>query len=57
MYHGSKYNPLPLNDKVPYVDVYRRNIIPNIGGGLGGELGNRWFQYEYNNWKDKNNEK
>ena len=53
----SKYNPLPLNDKVPYVDVYRGNIIPNIGGGLGGESGNRWFQYEYNNWKEKNNEK
>ena len=53
----SKYNPLPLNDKVPYVDVYRRNIIPNIGGALGGESSNRWFQYEYSNWKGKNNEK
>ena len=53
----AKYNSQPLNDKIPYVDVYRRNIIPNIGGALGGESGNRWFQYEYSNWKGKNNEK
>ena len=53
----TKYNPKPLNDKIPYVDVYRRNIIPNIGGALGGESSNRWFQYEYSNWKGKNNEK
>ena len=53
----AKYNLQPLNDKIPYVDVYRRNIIPNIGGALGGESSNRWFQYEYSNWKGKNNEK
>ena len=28
-----------------------------VGGALGGESSNRWFQYEYSNWKGKNNEK
>lgn len=43
----SKYNPLPLNDKVPYVDVYRRNIVPSISGSTMSEIGNRVFQNYY----------
>lgn len=43
----SKYNSQPLNDKVPYVDVYRRNIIPSISGSTMSEIGNRVFQNYY----------
>ena len=37
----SKYNPQPLNDKIPYVDVYRRNIVPDVSGSVIGESINR----------------
>ena len=43
----SKYNPLPLNDKVPYIDVYRRNIVPDVSGSVIGESINRASQYYY----------
>ena len=43
----AKYNSQPLNDKVPYVDVYRRNIIPSISGSTMSEIGNRVFQNYY----------
>ena len=33
----AKYNPQPLNDKIPYVDVYRRNIVPDVSGSVIGE--------------------
>ena len=37
----AKYNSQPLNDKVPYVDVYRRNIVPDVSGSVIGESINR----------------
>ena len=43
----AKYNLQPLNDKIPYVDVYRRNIIPSISGSTMSEIGNRVFQNYY----------
>ena len=43
-----KYNPQPLNDKLPYVYTYRRSIVPSISGSLGGESLNRGVQYIYN---------
>lgn len=43
----SKYTPQPLNDKIPYVDVYRRNIVPSISGSTMSEIGNRVFQNYY----------
>ena len=43
----TKYNPKPLNDKIPYVDVYRRNIVPSISGSTMSEIGNRVFQNYY----------
>ena len=43
----AKYNSQPLNDKVPYVDVYRRNIVPDISGSIIGESINRASQYYY----------
>ena len=42
-----KYNPQPLNDKLPYVYTYRRSIVPSISGSLGGERLNRGVQYIY----------
>ena len=43
----AKYNSQPLNDKVPYVDVYRRNIVPDVSGSVIGEFINRASQYYY----------
>lgn len=43
----AKYNSQPLNDKVPYVDVYRRNIVPDVSGSVIGESINRASQYYY----------
>ena len=43
----AKYNSQPLNDKVPYVDVYRRNIVPDFSGSVIGESINRASQYYY----------
>ena len=43
----AKYNPQPLNDKIPYVDVYRINIVPSISGSTMSEIGNRIFQNYY----------
>ena len=43
----AKYNYQPLNDKVPYVDVYRRNIVPDVSGSVIGESINRASQYYY----------
>lgn len=43
----AKYNSQPLNDKIPYVDVYRRNIVPSISGSTTSEIGNRVFQNYY----------
>ena len=43
-----KYNPQPLNDKLPYVYTYSRSIVPSISGSLGGESLNRGVQYIYN---------
>ncbi|MCX2960509.1 hemagglutinin repeat-containing protein [Rodentibacter caecimuris] len=40
----SKYNPQPLNDKIPYVYGYKKNIVPNVLGSMSGEFGNRAFQ-------------
>ena len=35
------------------VDRHKRGRLRH----RGGESGNRWFQYEYSNWKGENNEK
>ena len=43
----AKYNPQPLNDKIPYVGVYRRNIVPDVSGSVIGESINRASQYYY----------
>ncbi|TPH25726.1 hypothetical protein EUX48_01550 [Haemophilus haemolyticus] len=43
----AKYNSQPLNDKVPYIDVYRRNIVPDVSGSVIGESINRASQYYY----------
>ena len=43
----AKYNLQPLNDKIPYVDVYRRNIVPDVSGSVIGESINRASQYYY----------
>ena len=40
----SKYNPQSISNKAPYIESYRRNIVPNILGVAAGESGNRLYQ-------------
>ncbi|OOF47709.1 hypothetical protein BKK54_11400 [Rodentibacter genomosp. 1] len=48
----AKYNPQPLNDKIPYVYGYKKNIVPNVLGSMSGEFGNRTFQ-SYNSKQER----
>ena len=50
----AKYNPQPLNDKIPYVGVYRRNIVPDVSGSVIGESINRASQYYYGEIQKEN---
>ncbi len=43
----SKYNPQPLNDKLPYIESYRRSIVPGILGTAVGESSNRLYQIHH----------
>ena len=43
----SKYNPQSISNKAPYIESYRRNIVPNILGVAVGESGNRFYQLHF----------
>jgi len=43
----AKYNPQSISNKAPYIESYRRNIVPNILGVAVGESGNRLYQLHF----------
>ena len=48
----SKYNPQSISNKAPYIESYRRNIVPNILGVAVGESGNRLYQLHFSSSKE-----